>query len=552
MKPLLFLLCLLVWLRLEASPTASPTLEVRLDEQVRWQISSGQLQIEETGPQAKHLAVLAARFHQTGGRWMPYSGVPAAHLAQLHRTAEARLEKEVRAFTSLLLLRLPHPDSVASWRDQLVRLESVHTATAMPEPLPPPAAPDFFPDQQYLQSVPDGIAMATLWEIPGGTGMMTDSTRVKVCDIEYDWNLDHVDLPTVQTVVPAGKTVWSPLADDNHGTAVLGQLASKRDSSGTIGAVYEAEFYVAPSGLDSAWQVGAAILEALTVLGEGDVLVIEHEMAGPTGAAVPIEWWPSWYDAVVTAVGNGVHVVMAAGNGGVNLDDPIFSTGNGGHWPFLPANNSGAIIVGAGAAPGSVGGSDVARSRLDFSNHGSRVDVQGWGERVTTTGYGYAYLLEGKNAWYTRSFGGTSSAVPIVAGAVAGLEGVFREATEGDHVPPALMRDILVATGSVQQAGTFPVTEQIGPLPDVIAAYNQLPISCCVGVTGNVDCDSNEAVTLTDLTRLVNSLFVTFEPYCCPDEANVTADSEGLVNLSDVSRLVNHLFVTFEPLPACP
>lgn len=529
-------------------------LEVAFVREATVAVSSAQA-LEVSLPVKSHkeaLSAALAQFERNGGRWQPSFPQPSANLAAMRERAEIKLGRTIARLENFVLLRVPDADSLASWAERIRSLPGVWYAEPLPEPVLPPAAPDFFADQGYLMSAPDGIDAELLWDVPGGTGATTIGDTVRVCDIEFDWNLAHSDFPSVTTIVPSGMTPWSPLADDNHGTAVLGQLASKRDSVGTTGAVYAAKFYVGPSGLDSIWQPGVAILEALTVLGEGDVLLIEHEMVGPGGKAVPIEWWPSWYAAIVTAVGAGVHVIEAAGNGGVDLDDPIYSTGNSGHWPFLPQNNSGAIIVGAGAAPSEYGGSDTARSRLPFSNFGSRVDLQGWGERVATTGFGFAYPLEGKNAWYTKTFSGTSSAAPIVAGAVASLEGVTREATDGGHVDPLLMRSILIASGTAQQAGNHPVSQHIGPLPNLPAAYNLLPLGCCEGTTGNIDCDANQEVTLTDLTVLVNQLFVLFDPFCCPDEANVNGDANGIVNLSDITLLANHLFVTFEPLPDCP
>ena len=76
-------------------------------------------------------------------------------------------------------------------------------------------------------------------------------------------------------------------------------------------------------------------------------------------------------------------------------------------------------------------------------------------------------------------------------------------------------------------------------------------VQCCVGATGNVDGDPADAVNLTDVTRLVNHLFVTFEPLACLAEANTNGDPGGVINLSDLTRLVNYLFVTFEPLADC-
>ena len=101
-------------------------------------------------------------------------------------------------------------------------------------------------------------------------------------------------------------------------------------------------------------------------------------------------------------------VVEAAGNGSIDLDistDPSGdSTLNRGSSDF---QDSGAIMVGAGSAT-------VPHSRLSFSNHGSRIDAYGWGESIDTTGDGWTGT---STTTYTGSFGGTSGASPIVAGA---------------------------------------------------------------------------------------------------------------------------------------
>ncbi|MEE8577777.1 MAG: hypothetical protein V3T31_11030, partial [candidate division Zixibacteria bacterium] len=76
-------------------------------------------------------------------------------------------------------------------------------------------------------------------------------------------------------------------------------------------------------------------------------------------------------------------------------------------------------------------------------------------------------------------------------------------------------------------------------------------MGCCVGSTGNINCDPADGVDISDLTTLVNHLFVTFEDLCCPEEANVNGDPAGGIDISDLTRLVNHLFVTFESLAPC-
>jgi hypothetical protein len=84
------------------------------------------------------------------------------------------------------------------------------------------------------------------------------------------------------------------------------------------------------------YNFAAAVSAIMTNLVAGDVILIEQQGVGPVGEYVPVSWWKPNYDAIRTAVSNGIIVVEAAGNGAQNLDDPIYSTGNGGHWPFLP------------------------------------------------------------------------------------------------------------------------------------------------------------------------------------------------------------------------
>ncbi len=70
---------------------------------------------------------------------------------------------------------------------------------------------------------------------------------------------------------------------------------------------------------------------------------------------------------------------------------------------------------------------------------------------------------------------------------------------------------------------------------------------CCVGTTGDVNCDGS--VGLPDLSTLIDHLFITFTPLCCEGEGDVNAD--GSVGLPDLSNLIDNLFITFTPLPNC-
>lgn len=75
-------------------------------------------------------------------------------------------------------------------------------------------------------------------------------------------------------------------------------------------------------------------------------------------------------------------------------------------------------------------------------------------------------------------------------------------------------------------------------------------IFCCVGTTGNIDCDPAEGVDISDLSALVDHLYVSFAPLCCEAEANT--DLAGSIDISDLTALVDYLYVSFTPLPTCP
>jgi hypothetical protein len=410
-----------------------------------------------------------------GASWTRMSGASEEETDRLRGTAQVNLNREISNLNNYFILHVPEGEDGKEWIDDLNALADVEIALFTPLPTPLPVPGSFQSRQGYLLSATNGIDANYAWSL-GDSGQ-----NVTICDFEYSWNLSHQDLPAgITTHTVPTWTAVDPFTDDRHGTAVLGEMASINNGWGTTGAAYGASFAVAPTNFATyGWQLGSAMTYAMTQLTAGDVMLIEHQIGGPnylglpgndTGL-VPIEWWQPWYDVVVTAVGNGFHVVEAGGNGYQDLDAAVYSTGNGGHWPYLPHNNSGAIMVGAGAVPSSFYGTDTARSRLSFSNYGSRFDLQGWGEFVTTTGYGFYYNSEGVNLEYDSSFAGTSSASPIVAAAVALVESRF-ETVYGGTMAPITMRTILKNTGTPQQAGTHPVSENIGPLPNLNSALN--------------------------------------------------------------------------------
>lgn len=348
---------------------------------------------------------------------------------------------------------------------------------------PPPAmrSPDFSSHQHYLSGAPAGIDAQYAWTQAGGKG-----ADVTIIDIEGEWRTSHEDLGVNNSGVLSG-VMPGDLGWRNHGTAVVGTCIGANNGLGVTGICAEAKLGMISIFGDDDRTTSAAIREAADKLSAGDIMLIELHYPGPRhGYAerldqdgyIAVEWWPDEFEAIQYAVGRGVIVVEAAGNGAQNLDDPLYETRDPGFqlgWlnPFRRSNrDSGAILVGAGAPPPgthdrTLYGPD--RSRLDFSNYGSSVDAQGWGREVTTCGYGDLQGGGNEDRWYTDEFAGTSSASPIIVGALACLQGIRRARGE-PLLTPASARALLRATGSPQQAGpNAPVSQRIGNRPDLKA-----------------------------------------------------------------------------------
>jgi hypothetical protein len=77
-----------------------------------------------------------------------------------------------------------------------------------------------------------------------------------------------------------------------------------------------------------------------------------------------------------------------------------------------------------------------------------------------------------------------------------------------------------------------------------------MAIFCCVDSTGNVDCSVDNGVDISDLSALIDHLYISMSPLCCVAEANV--DVEGSIDISDLSRLIDYLYISFTPLTVCP
>ncbi len=317
----------------------------------------------------------------------------------------------------------------------------------------PIETPSYRERQGYLDKAPGGIDAPFAWKEKGGRG-----DAVWFADIEGAWNVNHEDLPT-DRIHSIGRHISGRLWE-MHGTAVLGEVVSKDNKLGMLGIAPDVAKVVTSSVADVS--AATAIDLAQAELRPGDVLLIELHAIGPRRRFLPMEYWDDVFEAIKIATARGVIVIEAAGNGAENLDHNDYKGKLD-----RRVRDSGAIMVGAGA-PALKGWTD--RSRLDFSNYGSRVDVQGWGRMVATTDYGDLQGCDATTRKYTSLFGGTSSASPIVAGAAILVQSIIKTEKKCT-IPPVHLRKILTETGSPQTDGPHGSAKQnIGPRPDLSRA----------------------------------------------------------------------------------
>lgn len=357
-----------------------------------------------------------------------------------------------------------------------VRSLKLNQMTPRP-PSPSVAPPNYVNREGYLNQAPEGIDAHYAWTLKGGKG-----DGVTLIDLEWGWTFDHDDLRERSKGLLLGPNE-KPF---DHGTAVLGIVGGDANKWGVTGIAPEAEIGAVSLGDARA----RAIKFAADKLRVGDVMLLEVHLPGPAANGIgdfgyiAVEWWLDELEAIQYATARGVIVVEPAGNGFQNLDDGLYDTPMLGFppaWrnPFGKGGpDSGAIVVGAGnPPPGTHGLTEepdwkeeyVDRARCVFSNYGQRVDVQGWGWQATSTGYGDLAGGPNERSWYTDQFAGTSSASPIVAGAIVCLQGV-RRAQNKAPLSPRIIRELLRTTGSAQQdAPQRPASQRIGSRPDLRA-----------------------------------------------------------------------------------
>jgi hypothetical protein len=384
-------------------------------------------------------------------------------LEALRKRGEARRGIPLPDLNNWYTAVLPDDAAASALAAALAANPRIRSASATPLPRPAavdiaPPTPDHSGSQGYQGPAPGGTGIAAAWAESGGRG-----EGLRVLHHEGGWTVDHEDYDLSYTGGGnSGDSGWW-----NHGTACVSILGAPDNGYGVTG--------MAPAldGLFSRgfWDHGSpgTWIAATTYLEPGDIISASWGYGGnaPPGQTClcncgqfggqPPESNQADFDAIQTVTANGYIVVVSAGNGSVPLDHAYY---NGIY--DLEVRDSGALMI-AAIDPGGL--------PACWTNHGSRIDAHAWGSAVTSAGYGDLFSPGGdRRQFYTSSFGGTSSACPIVSGALAALQGVHRQANGGAVLDAWQLRTLLRTTGTPQSGDWAKAVANQPDLEALIAA----------------------------------------------------------------------------------
>ncbi|MCB1047402.1 MAG: S8 family serine peptidase, partial [Calditrichaeota bacterium] len=379
-------------------------------------------------------------------------------LELLKKNGEARRGITLPDLNNWYTVVMPDEDSARELASQLSSSPFIRYAALTPIPMPnavdiSPTTPNYMSFQDYQDAAGYGVGIASAWAETNGTGV-----GVSIMHHEGGWVTDHEDTDMVYT----GGGNSSDSGWWNHGTACVSILAAPNNGYGVTGLAYGADQMLSrgfwDNGSPNTWIACQGYLEVGDVIsaswGYGGSLPSGYNCSCNPGQAggQPAESDQADFDAIQTITANGYIVLNSASNGCVPMDNALY---NGKY--NLNVRDSGALIIGAidpGGAPAC------------FTNYGSRVDAHAWGSAVYSSGYGDLFTGGGDDRqYYTSGFGGTSAACPIVSGAVATLQAVYKQRNGGAVLDPWELRSLLRSTGTPQtsQAGTKPISN----MPDL-------------------------------------------------------------------------------------
>jgi len=110
-------------------------------------------------------------------------------------------------------------------------------------------------------------------------------------------------------------------------------------------------------------------------------------------------------------------------------------------------------------------------------------------------------------------------------------------------IPPTIAKDEQDLFDEISATKTW--------LEDNLLGLKKTFTGCCIGFTGNANCSADENPDISDITRLIDYLYLSHAPLCCLEEADANA-SGGEPDISDITKLIDHLYLSHSTLPNCP
>ena len=283
------------------------------------------------------------------------------------------------------------------------------------------ATPDFEPRQHYLDAPGprwQGLNVREAW------AQQVTGYGARIHFSDGGLHPDHEDLRGN----PALKIVsLEPNHDPDHGTASVGIILAAGNGIGATGISRNSELYLYNNRAEDAQGSFQALKDLLRNVEPGDIVGINRQTAHAEvlSTMLPSLHDKAWWTVMQQLSRRGAVVVNAAANGSSRtLADKGTRAGEGvdlANWPyFADHGDSGAILVGACH---SYDGKPHA-----YSNYHYRYRMlNAWGDSVVTLSYGDLQDLRGEERDYTGRYAGTSSATPMVCGALSLIQSYAME-----------------------------------------------------------------------------------------------------------------------------
>jgi hypothetical protein len=71
------------------------------------------------------------------------------------------------------------------------------------------------------------------------------------------------------------------------------------------------------------------------------------------------------------------------------------------------------------------------------------------------------------------------------------------------------------------------------------------------GITGNTNCSNDGKLTLSDITKLIDRVYISKLPLCCDASGNTNGSADCKLTLSDISVLIDAVYISKLPPKAC-